>query len=83
MRVDLIRDIYSSAKFIYLELDGCHVTEPLHRQWTAPNDRRYLFEKLRYFPVREWRYALWFIQNLAGRQPPAGHLGSPLLGDRR
>lgn len=67
LRVDLLREIYPAAKFIYLERDGRDAAESSHRQWTAPNDRRYLLDKVRYFPVREWRYALWFAKNLANR----------------
>lgn len=67
LRVDMIRRVFPEAEFIRLERNGLDVVESSYRQWTMPPDRSYLVEKLRYFPVREWRYALWFAQNMLSR----------------
>ena len=64
LRMDTVRRIFPEAEFILLERDGLDVTESAYRQWTTPNSRDYIFQKLRYFPVREWRYAIWFARNL-------------------
>lgn len=69
LRVDFVRAVFPEAKMIYLERDGLDVAESSYRQWTAPPDRGYLLAKLRYFPLREWRYALWFARNtLSGKK---------------
>lgn len=64
LRVDFVRAVFPEAKVIYLERDGLDTTESTYRQWTAPQDRAYLLKKLRYFPLREWRYAIWFAKNV-------------------
>lgn len=64
LRMDMIRHIFPEAEFIYLERSGLDVIESSYRQWTMPADRSYLLKKLRYFPLNEWRYALWFAKNL-------------------
>ena len=77
LRMETVRRIFPEAEFIVLERDGLDVTESAYRQWTAPNSRNYLLQKLRYFPVREWRYAIWFGRNLASRSD-----GPPIWGPR-
>lgn len=77
LRMDLIRAVFPEAEFIVLERDGRDVVESSYRQWTKPADRSYLIEKLRYFPVREWRYALWFARNLVNRSEQ-----TPIWGPR-
>ncbi len=67
LRVDMIRRVFPEAEFIYLERNGLDVVESSYRQWTMPADRSYLLEKLRYFPLNEWRYALWFAKNMLSR----------------
>ncbi len=66
LRMDMIRRVFPEAEFLYLERSGLDVVESAYRQWTMPADRSYLFEKLRYFPIREWRYAFWFAKNMLG-----------------
>lgn len=63
LRVDFIRACFPEARFIYLERDALDVVASAYGQWTAPVDRRYLIDKLRYFPVTSWRYGLWFVRN--------------------
>ncbi len=77
LRMDMVRKVLPEARFIYLERDGHDVVESSYRQWTAPNDRSYLLEKLRTFPVREWRYAIWFARNALKRDQEA-----PIWGPR-
>ena len=77
LRVDTVRRVFPEAEFIYLERDGLNVVESSFRQWTRPPDRSYLIKKLRYFPVREWRYALWFVRNQVSRSA-----ADPIWGPR-
>lgn len=63
LRVDFIRACFPEARFIYLERDALDAVASAYVQWTAPVDRRYLIDKLRYFPIRSWRYGLWFVRN--------------------
>lgn len=63
LRVDFIRECFPEARFIYLERDAFDTIASAYGQWTAPVDRGYLLKKLRYFPVRSWRYGLWFVRN--------------------
>lgn len=63
LRVDVLYHIFPDAKFIHLIRNGEAVIESSIRQWTTPSDISYLIKKLRYFPVSNWRYALWFIKN--------------------
>lgn len=77
LRTELIRKVFPEAEFIYLERNGLDVVESAYRQWTAEPNRSYLLEKLRYFPIREWRYALWFGKNLLNR-----NVATPVWGPR-
>lgn len=77
LRMETVRRIFPEAEFIVLERNGLDVVESSYRQWTAPPERGYLLEKLRYFPVREWRYGLWFARNLV--RPSSG---PPIWGPR-
>lgn len=77
LRVETIRRVFPEAEFIRLERPGLDVVESSYRQWTQPTDRSYLLEKLRYFPVREWRYALWFAKNALTERQTA-----PIWGPR-
>lgn len=77
LRVEAVRRVFPDAQFVYLERNGADAVESSYRQWTMPADRQYLIEKLRYFPLREWRYGLWFAKNLAARSE-----GPPIWGPR-
>lgn len=77
LRMETIRRVFPEAEFIHLERDGLDVVESSFRQWTMPSNRGYLIQKLRYFPIREWRYGLWFARNaLAPNDEP------PIWGPR-
>jgi len=69
LRVPYIQALFPEARFIHLIRDGRDVAESAARMWVAPLDYRYLFSKLRYFPVRNFSYAIWFLKNqLAARK---------------
>lgn len=68
LRAGFLDAVYPEARFIHLIRDGRAVAESSYRQWQAPSERRYLLEKLRYFPLSNYRYALWYAYNtLKGR----------------
>lgn len=71
LRPAFIQEIYPNAKFIHLIRDGRAVTESAMRLWQAPPERGYLLKKLRYFPWKNYKYALWYIGNII-----KGKLGS-------
>jgi len=62
-RVPFIYRLFPDARFVHLIRDGRDVTLSAARQWESPSDVGYLFDKLRYFPVRNWAYAIWYIRN--------------------
>lgn len=73
-RVPFIYTIFPEAKFIHLIRDGRDVTVSATRQWQSPSDVTYLLDKIRYFPLRNVRYALWYLKNavasrIDNRQP--------------
>lgn len=68
LRPAFLHAIYPEACFIHLLRDGRAVVESSYRQWQAPTEREYLLEKLRYFPLSNYRYAAWYLVNtLKGR----------------
>jgi len=64
LRPAFLQAIYPNAKFIHLIRDGRAVTESAMRLWEAPPEKSYLLKKLRYFPWRSYRYAIWYITNI-------------------
>lgn len=64
LRVSFINDIFPNSKFIHIRRDGRAVIESSIRQWKQPSNTRYLVEKLKYFPIKNYRYAVWFLSNL-------------------
>lgn len=75
VRIDFVRAVYPDAKIIHLERNGLDAVESTYRQWTESPDHSYLLQKLRYFPFREWRYALWFARNTLQRGDDVGVWG--------
>ena len=63
LRIPLVNDLFPTSRFIHLIRDGRDVTESAYRQWRTPPDWRYLLSKVRGFPWRNVRYALWFLNN--------------------
>ena len=64
LRPAFLHAIYPNAKFIHLIRDGRAVTESAMRLWKAPPEKGYLLKKLRYFPWTNYRYAIWYINNI-------------------
>ena len=64
LRPAFMQAIYPEAKYIHLIRDGRAVTESAMRLWQEPPERSYLLKKLRYFPWKNYRYALWYISNM-------------------
>ncbi|BDX07666.1 sulfotransferase family protein [Planctobacterium marinum] len=64
LRPAFLYEIYPEAKFIHLVRDGRAVTESSIRQWKSSPERGYLLKKLRYFPLKNYRYAIWYIVNM-------------------
>jgi hypothetical protein len=64
LRPAFLHAIYPDAKFIHLIRDGRAVTESAMRLWRAPPEKGYLIKKLRYFPWKNYRYAIWYITNI-------------------
>jgi hypothetical protein len=64
LRVPLVHHIFPEARFIHLVRDGLDVVESAYRTWQEPPQIGYLFQKLRYFPLSSYRYALWYVGNM-------------------
>lgn len=63
LRPAFVSEIFPDAVFVHIVRNGYHVIESSMRNWIQPADRGYLFDKLRYFPLENYRYALWTIFN--------------------
>jgi enamine deaminase RidA (YjgF/YER057c/UK114 family) len=64
LRVSFMRAAFPEAKFIHLIRDGRAVVESAIRLWQLPPEKGYLKDKLRYFPLSNYRYAFWYVENL-------------------
>jgi len=64
LRVPYIDAILPTAKFIHLIRDGREVVESAARMWRQPPSWHYLLQKLRYFPLSNYRYGFWYLRNL-------------------
>lgn len=64
LRVEYLNAIYPDAKFIHLIRNGNAVIESSIRQWREPIKNKYLFDKIRTFPWRNYRYAFWFVKKI-------------------
>ena len=59
LRVAYVNAVFPNAKFVHLIRDGRDVVESVYRQWLAPPDWRYIWEKARTFPLTDaFGYAL-------------------------
>ena len=67
-RVPFIYSLFPEAKFVHLIRDGRDVAVSAARQWQTPSNVGYLLDKIRYFPLRNIRYALWFARNAIARK---------------
>jgi len=80
-RVPFMFRLFPDAKFIHLVRDGRDVSLSAARQWENPSDARYLIGKIRYFPLRNVKYALWFLKNALSRRSE-GSRRFPVWGPR-
>lgn len=81
LRVEFVHQIFPEAKFIHLVRDGRAVTESAIRMWQQPPKAGYLWKKLRYFPWRSYRHAIWYAANLVKGKFTAGR-GQLVWGPR-
>lgn len=65
LRPAFLYSIYPEAKFVHIVRDGRAVTESSIRQWQSPPESGYLLKKLKYFPWKNYRHALWYLLNMA------------------
>jgi hypothetical protein len=63
LRVPFVAKVFPEAKFIHLMRDGRDVVASSMRQWQSPVDWRYSLKKARQFPIRNFRYAAWYVGN--------------------
>jgi len=61
LRPAFIKEIYPDAKFIHLIRDGRAVSESAIRLWETPPEKKYLFDKIKYFPVENYKYAVSYF----------------------
>lgn len=81
LRLEFVHQIFPDAKFIHLIRDGRAVTESAVRMWRQPPKAGYLWKKLRYFPWRSYRHAIWYAANLVRGKLTAGR-GQLVWGPR-
>lgn len=68
LRVPFVQQVFPKAKYLYLVRDPRDVIESSARQWLAPTDWKYVFAKLRTFPVLQaFGYGLRYAAGIAGR----------------
>lgn len=68
LRVAFVNAVFPHAKFIHLIRDGRAVTESAMRQWQEPPNQQYLMQKLKYFPWRNYAYAIKYVSNIVKRK---------------
>jgi hypothetical protein len=72
LRIPFVQAVYPHARYIYLVRDGWDVVESSFRQWLAPPDWRYIFQKAATFPITEafsyaFGYGISLLKKLAGQ----------------
>ncbi len=80
-RVPYLYRLFPNARYIYLLRDGRDVAESAARQWQAPPEYRYALRKLRYLPLRNLPYLLWFVGKMV-KARVSGHKGTSVWGPR-
>ena len=63
LRPLFIKSVFPDAKLIHMVRDGRQVIESSMRNWESPSDTGYFLDKLKYFPLRNITYALWYAKN--------------------
>jgi hypothetical protein len=67
LRVPFLDALFPKARYVHLIRDGRDVAESAARMWEAKPDYQYLIRKLRYFPISNLRYAVWYLRGILGR----------------
>ena len=62
VRVPFVARVFQDADFVHIIRDGRAVVASSLRQWQAGTDWRYLLRKARTFPLRNFRYGLWYLR---------------------
>jgi len=71
LRVPFVDHVFPGAKYIHLVRDGLDVTESAYRQWLAPPDWEYIFEKLKTFPISSaFKYGVSYARKTLNRVLP-------------
>lgn len=73
LRVPFVTRVFPEARYVHLVRDGRAVAESTRRVWHEKPARGYLLAKLRYFPLRDVRYALWYLRNRWRARAADGH----------
>ena len=64
LRVPFVDAVLPNAIYVHLIRDGRAVAESSSRVWNKGPGGMYLLRKLRYFPWRNFRYAVWYFRNM-------------------
>ena len=67
LRVPFLDQVFPKAKYIHLLRDGRDVVESAYRMWQEKPDWTYLLRKAKTFPLANYRYAAWYLANVAPR----------------
>ncbi|HEV7164546.1 MAG TPA: sulfotransferase [Gammaproteobacteria bacterium] len=67
LRIPFLEQVFPEAKYIHLLRDGRDVVESAYRMWREKPDWTYLLRKARTFPLADYRYAAWYLANVASR----------------
>lgn len=63
LRPAVVARCFPNAKFIHIVREGHAVAESAMRMWQKSPERGYLFDKIRYFPLSNYHYGIWFLKN--------------------
>jgi len=63
LRPAYVKKVLPQAKLVHVVRDGRAVVESAMRSWNRPEGPKYLVEKLRYFPIQNYEYALNYLWN--------------------
>jgi hypothetical protein len=64
LRVPFVNRVLPDAQFIHILRDGRDAAVSAREKWNRPPSLRYLLGKLRYVPLRNTSFLLWYLRNL-------------------
>lgn len=64
LRVPFVDRVLPDALFLHILRDGRDAAVSAREQWNRPPTLRYLLGKLRYVPLRQGAFLLWYLHNL-------------------